>query len=624
MALRGSNDINSRHVRLQQQKQHQPHCHLWHVPWQTSRFVHGKVQYAILTLLMISIIQWEYRSSSNRQLMHLISSSSSGSSTNSLSSLSREEPITRHKEEGEEAQVAVLPSECFLSEEEMKNITSSLNNNHQEISWQGAAGLNEMVGFGFGGMLLCHQLSSWWSNTTNNSNRTSSISTSATLRMEFDCQKDAFERVFGATGNQLLQFYGTRLAARAYGQVDVHVHCPDAMQHRASLILPWITGYFPATKPRITRFTHTDNNSNNNDDTFASTCPAAALSAIPNVTQACQAFLDIPISHAIPDIRFDLRRMALSIAGGLASFTDNNNNNSSISSPIIYEAAQKFKERYLVGSTHPEPPPHQGRMDIPFVIPPPLTTASAGSINDDPWSNGGSAIRSTSSNTATIELDDAVIHFRCGDLMSLGHPDYCFVPFASFSNHISPHVRSIGIVTQPFVKTDQSRAVDVKTIGLHRCRVVVQEYQAFLQRQFPNAQVTIHNDAPTETMTMAYTRMILANQTFCMASTFPIFAALATFGQAYIHVPRYEKAPSRFLLSPPPNQVLIHENNNNNIHLLRDEPYILAGDLIKLWKRDGGEDAVLNWFRQDPNNKTSSTTTTTTMNVGNIRARVSS
>jgi hypothetical protein len=456
---------------------------------------------------------------------------------------------------------------------------------------------------------------------------------------------------------QLLQFYGTRLAARAFGHVDVHVHCNDAMQHKDVLILPWITGYFPAvTRSRQRRHSADYATSVSSSAKVSSSSSCDAI--LPNITQACQAFLDIPIAYAIPDIRYDLRRMALSmlfntnITGGgggggdgrLASIV------SSIC-PNIYEAAREYHATYLWSSstninsstTPPlEPPPHHGTMDVPFIMPPlpPLAAATAttsgGSdpVNDDniivhPRRQATTAIAPA---VAVLQFDDVVIHFRCGDLMSLGHPDYCFVPFASFARHIPPQVRSIGIVTQPFTKTKPgvgwSRGVDVKSsTGLQRCRVVVQDYQAYLQRAFPNATVTIHNSGESESMTLAYTRMIMANQTFCMASTFPIFAALATFGHAYIHVPRYENAPSRFLLSPEPSQVVHHHNNvvenNDNIHLLRNEPYIMADDLIKMWKRPGqGQDAVLEWFRQEPNASLTTTTTSTRMKIGNVLVRV--
>ena len=40
-------------------------------------------------------------------------------------------------------------------------------------------------------------------------------------------------------------------------------------------------------------------------------------------------------------------------------------------------------------------------------------------------------------------LDDAVIHFQCGDVMSEGHSLYGFVKFGVYSRLISPDVKSI-------------------------------------------------------------------------------------------------------------------------------------------------------------------------------------
>jgi hypothetical protein len=564
-------------------------------------------------------------------------------------------PLEEEEEEEEEEE------SCFLLQQEMQNLVfqsqnnNTINNNdthHKDILWQGTPGLNQMVGFGFGGMLLCHELgipssssSSSSSMTIDNTTTSSTVTTttttssswsgsssswsSATLRIEFNSQ-EAFEQVHGATGNQLLQFYGSRLAARATGHVDVHVHCPDALQHQDVFILPWITGYFPATTTRTKQRRRSDKDDDDAEtiSSSSSSCTTATTTMLPTVAQTCQAFLEIPIAYAIPDIRYDLRRMALSMMNLAAGGTGGGGSFLAAANPIISQAAREFQEKYLFrsnvnndhnSSTSLEPPPHHGTMDVPFIMPPP------------PPQQLPAARSSTSSSSRDMKLDDVVIHFRCGDLMSLGHPDYCFVPYSSFARHISPHVQSIGIVTQAFEKNDNAwnRGVDVQsTTGLERCRVVVHDYQAYLQRAFPNATVTIHNNGPNESMTIAYTRMIMANQTFCMASTFPIFATLATFGHAYIHVPRYEMAPSRFLLSPQPQEV-VHDKSHDNIHLLRDEPYIMAGDLIKMWKRPGGQgqDAVLEWFRQDPPSNTTPTTTTTTITrrkIGNVRARVSS
>jgi hypothetical protein len=57
---------------------------------------------------------------------------------------------------------------------------------------------------------------------------------------------------------------------------------------------------------------------------------------------------------------------------------------------------------------------------------------------------------STSSERFATSLDDAVIHFRCGDLMNSGHGEFDFLTFKGYTRYISPEARTIGILTQPF------------------------------------------------------------------------------------------------------------------------------------------------------------------------------
>jgi hypothetical protein len=39
--------------------------------------------------------------------------------------------------------------------------------------------------------------------------------------------------------------YAMRLAARAYGTIDLAIQCHDAEQTKHELILPWLMGWFP-------------------------------------------------------------------------------------------------------------------------------------------------------------------------------------------------------------------------------------------------------------------------------------------------------------------------------------------------------------------------------------------
>lgn len=58
---------------------------------------------------------------------------------------------------------------------------------------------------------------------------------------------------------------------------------------------------------------------------------------------------------------------------------------------------------------------------------------------------------------SSVELDDAIIHFRCGDLMQSTHPHYGFVKFHCLADPLPYNVKSIGISTQPFADAAQHR-----------------------------------------------------------------------------------------------------------------------------------------------------------------------
>ena len=190
----------------------------------------------------------------------------------------------------------------------------------------------------------------------------------------------------------------------------------------------------------------------------------------------------------------------------------------------------------------------------------------------------------------TEEMDDVAIHFRCGDLIRRDHSGFGFLKFNSYAKHISPHAGRIGIITQPFQfsRSGQARKADTQNGKGERCRLLVTQFQKYLANRFPNAQVRIHNDPDTEPMVKSYARLIMANQTFAGISSFGVFAALASFGTAYI-------SPA---LS---NQWLLHpafDNNDNKIVLL-NEPYISSGDLKALWNKTQDGSRVIEWFQRD-------------------------
>ncbi len=138
-----------------------------------------------------------------------------------------------------------------------------------------------------------------------------------------------------------------------------------------------------------------------------------------------------------------------------------------------------------------------------------------------------------------VELDDVVIHFRCGDTMTSEETYFRFFKFHEFASRIDPDADSIGIVTQPFDKSNQARARDqADAFRSHICRRVIVGFQNYLQARFPRARIRIHND-PIETVALAYARLIMARrQAFAFPdSSFSIFPALASFGVSYHFYP---------------------------------------------------------------------------------------
>jgi len=279
---------------------------------------------------------------------------------------------------------------------------------------------------------------------------------------------------------------------------------------------------------------------------IAGTFPAVERQepTIPTIREVCSDFSKMPLSYMIPTIRYELRRLAVRIAVGSSTNTTTDKVGT-----------------WLAGDSQEHP-------DLGTVMD--LETSSTPLIPN-------------------LEFDDAVVHFRCGDLIASNHPSFGFIRFESFAHHISPEAKTIGIVTQPFAKIDddhQQRAVDSQDEHKDRCRWVITEFADYLKRRFPHARITIRN-TPGETIAVAFARMVLANQSIAAISTFSVLPVLSTFGTGYIRKPDYKKAPNRFLLYPPPlpaNAVLM------------EEPRLMAAELNQMWKESNGT-AVIAWFR---------------------------
>jgi hypothetical protein len=130
-----------------------------------------------------------------------------------------------------------------------------------------------------------------------------------------------------------------------------------------------------------------------------------------------------------------------------------------------------------------------------------------------------------------LAVDDAAIHFRCGDVFGGTQKDvYGFVKFREFKDIIPRETtRSIGIFTQPF---DESRVRQEDREFVKNCEKIVGVLVDYLYKSYPNATISIRNKQE-DTIPLTYARMVMASHTMTTMSTFGIFPAIGTFGDGY-------------------------------------------------------------------------------------------
>jgi hypothetical protein len=268
--------------------------------------------------------------------------------------------------------------------------------------------------------------------------------------------------------------------------------------------------------------------------------PADQPSVFPDLTpeMACGGVYVQPVGHMVRVIQQDLRRMAVALVGR---------------SPPAFDQTQK--PGFLP--------------QLPDTMRPNPAAASP------PWAN--------------LELDEAVLHFRCGDLMDSDHWSFAFMNFHGYVRHIAPQTRSIGILTQPFANdAPQVRFFDSFEHTRDRCRTVVVSLVDYIQERFPQAKISIHNN---DSIALSYARMILAQQAIVGISTFGVMPAVATFGTGYIRIPDDPGEVNQWLLLPRIDAMV------DNVVFIEDTKvpvkYIQA-----LWQQEG-EAGVLAWFWND-------------------------
>lgn len=349
------------------------------------------------------------------------------------------------------------------------------------------------------------------------------------FNISFGCE-ELFTKSDLGTGNFLSVFFHMWMSAMAFENVEIRMFCPDAETQRSQLILPWFMGNFV---PQL------------------NSSRTVGLSA----NRTCGSYELSPIARMYKEMQYILRRLAIGLVGV----------------PGLEHPAAKFAKDYL-WSENPLPLPTD--FNFTLQLPPPQRSDHFGITSK------------------TLSLDDATIHFRCGDLMNLNHPSFGFMKFSGYTKYISPLARSIGIITQPFEENDQARKMDRGITVQERCRIVVMSLVDYIHEHFPDADVHIRN-GPEETIALAFARMIMANQTVMGISSFGVFPAIGSFGTGYMRRPDFRKAPNQWLIKPTPIDRLA-----DNVVLIDEPNIIMCSSIKKLWLARGQE-GVLEWFWND-------------------------
>jgi hypothetical protein len=369
------------------------------------------------------------------------------------------------------------------------------------------------------------------------------------LNITFGCH-DLFSKSGGGTGNWIAALLVVRLAASVLGDVNVQMTCPDAVKEQTSLIIPWLMGSFPSRGGASRLVSDQSRGIRGSGSESGSISKISNTVPVPTTEEACGNFHTCPFGHMLPDLRYELRRMAVALVGV----------------PHVNHPAAAFAERYLWNEGNDSIFSNNTmQLSVPARGEPPLIPG--------------------------VVLDDVVINFRGGDLFNSRHGGYGFMKFSAFSNRIPPNTKSIGIVTQPFDISFQQRGYDATHEKLHRHRVVVMALVDFLQEKFPQARVTIHNGR-TETIALAYARMVMANQTMVGITSFGVFPGISSFGTGYIRKP-IPKGPNIFLMNPPIDQLA------DNVILMDDPDLLMAPTVREIFLKPTGQEIVLEWFKND-------------------------
>jgi hypothetical protein len=153
--------------------------------------------------------------------------------------------------------------------------------------------------------------------------------------------------------------------------------------------------------------------------------------------------------------------------------------------------------------------------------------------------NLGSLIQSIPNeflNQQDVEIDDAAIHFRCGDVFGFTRKtQYGVIQFREYVKRIpKATTRTIGIHTQPF---DVSLLRYYDKGAANSCKKVVGVLVDYLQTAYPNATITVRN-TKNDTIPLTYARLTMGAKTITSTSSFGIYPSIGTFGEGYFQQSR--------------------------------------------------------------------------------------
>ena len=180
------------------------------------------------------------------------------------------------------------------------------------------------------------------------------------------------------------------------------------------------------------------------------------------------------------------------------------------------------------------------------------------------------------------DVEDAVLHFRCGDILKYAHHTEYGYPRYSFYRCIFRNPKSIAIVTAPWRGEGEGLYREKDAEFNDVCRAIVMDMVEYFQSAFPDAIVRIRNN---ESLPKRFGRLIHAKQSVCSPSTFCLYPAIAATGESYII---YSEKLYPF----------IKNINFSNLHVVEEE-FLNMKDVVRFRKK--GKDlvkAITSWMRE--------------------------